>query len=459
VYAIADLDRLHLDQAEAHLDVARAYAATTRPDRRQRLRMAIASLDLLAARLRGHFDGVLEQAGALPPPALGRSNAEVAISSDLHALALLNLGVTEAWSLRLTASEKYLREGAALARDIGRPYLEAACLAHLGFAVSGRSLADARRHCETAITYAAQHGWSAEPVIAPAQVTLAGILIWTGEFDHGAQWLDRARQATAAGSEPGIQLLIHLIAATHPAARGRHAEALAELAAAGRVQARMAGWHALTPRITGWAIAAQARLGRLDEARAALAAADDRLARTDELRNAAAVIQLAGHDPAGARRTLRGHAPADLEAHLLDALAARDLGDDRAADAALEHALHLAEPDRLILPYAMTGAWELLAARPPSRTSHAALVADILDAVRAGAPARVEPAEALSPSELRVLRYLPTNLTRPEIAGQLSVSVNTVNTHIRRIYTKLGASDRSSAVQRGRELRLLSARA
>ena len=55
-----------------------------------------------------------------------------------------------------------------------------------------------------------------------------------------------------------------------------------------------------------------------------------------------------------------------------------------------------------------------------------------------------------------MLRYLPTNLTRPEIAGELSVSLNTVNTHIRRIYAKLDATDRSSAVQRGRELRLLS---
>jgi LuxR family maltose regulon positive regulatory protein len=64
--------------------------------------------------------------------------------------------------------------------------------------------------------------------------------------------------------------------------------------------------------------------------------------------------------------------------------------------------------------------------------------------------------EELSASELRVLRYLPTNLTRPEIAAELSVSLNTVSTHIRRIYAKLGAADRSSAVRRGRELRLLS---
>jgi LuxR family maltose regulon positive regulatory protein len=55
-----------------------------------------------------------------------------------------------------------------------------------------------------------------------------------------------------------------------------------------------------------------------------------------------------------------------------------------------------------------------------------------------------------------VLRYLPTNLTRPEIARELYVSVNTVNTHIRNIYSKLGARDRSSAVHHARELRLLS---
>jgi LuxR family transcriptional regulator, maltose regulon positive regulatory protein len=54
------------------------------------------------------------------------------------------------------------------------------------------------------------------------------------------------------------------------------------------------------------------------------------------------------------------------------------------------------------------------------------------------------------------LRYLPTNLTRSEIAAELFVTVNTVNTHVRNIYYKLGVRDRSSAVQRGREMRLLS---
>ena len=269
--------------------------------------------------------------------------------------------------------------------------------------------------------------------------------------------------------EPGVRLLIHLITAILRAARGRLPEALAELVAAEQMGARITGKHALTSRVTGWTIATQARLGEIDQARATLAAVDDQLAAAGEIRTAAAVVRLAEHDPAGARRELRpvldGAAPVNpyatlIEAHLLDALACRDLGDERAARAAMERALQLAEPDRLIVPFAVTGAWELLTALPPHGTSHAALITDILDAVHGDSPTSTtppEPVEKLSPTELRVLRYLPTNLTRPEIATELSVSLNTVNTHIRRIYTKLGASDRSSAVQRGRDLRLLSA--
>jgi LuxR family maltose regulon positive regulatory protein len=66
-------------------------------------------------------------------------------------------------------------------------------------------------------------------------------------------------------------------------------------------------------------------------------------------------------------------------------------------------------------------------------------------------------AETLSPAERKVLRYLRTNLSRHQIAEELSVSPHTLNTHLRRIYMKLGVSDRSSAVQRARELRLLAA--
>jgi ATP/maltotriose-dependent transcriptional regulator MalT len=62
----------------------------------------------------------------------------------------------------------------------------------------------------------------------------------------------------------------------------------------------------------------------------------------------------------------------------------------------------------------------------------------------------------LSLTELRVLRYLPTNLSRPDIARELYVSLNTVCTHIRNIYSKLDAKTRAEAVDRGRQLDLLA---
>jgi LuxR family transcriptional regulator, maltose regulon positive regulatory protein len=109
----------------------------------------------------------------------------------------------------------------------------------------------------------------------------------------------------------------------------------------------------------------------------------------------------------------------------------------------------------------MTGSRELLKALPRHETAHGALLTEILDIIH-GSPAAGDrspppPAEELSPGELKVLRYLPTNLSRFEIASELSLSRNTVSTHIKSIYAKLGVSDRSSAVRRARGLGLLSA--
>jgi len=151
-----------------------------------------------------------------------------------------------------------------------------------------------------------------------------------------------------------------------------------------------------------------------------------------------------------------------VEAQLLAGLASRTLGDRRAADQSAERALALAEADRLMLPFAMTGSRELLETLPRHQTAHAALLTGILDflsgsSAPAGDRRPPPPVHELSPGELRVLRYLPTNLSRPQIATELSVSINTVSTHIRSIYAKLGAEDRSAAVHRARALRLLSA--
>jgi LuxR family transcriptional regulator, maltose regulon positive regulatory protein len=212
-------------------------------------------------------------------------------------------------------------------------------------------------------------------------------------------------------------------------------------------------------------------MGMPGEARVGLAALADERASSGEISIASAVICLAEGDPAGALGALQpvfdGTAPVIgnvtvVEADLLAGLAHRELGDLRAANNAVERALALAEPDRLVLPFAMTGSRELLEALPRHETAHAALLADILDVLEGSSRTAKEqsslpPAGELSPGELRILRYLPTNLSRPEIAAELSVSTHTVNTHFRSIYVKFQVGDRASAVRRARQLRLLAA--
>ena len=475
VRAMGDLAQGRLDQAAAHLAVAETHVRTTPPDRRRRLGVAVASLQLSLARRRGDLAGVIEQARFLASPVTGQSDEDIALGSDLRAVALMNLGTAEAWTLGqpdAPDAERHLREGADLAREIGRPYLEVGCLAQLGFAsLFLQSFATTQQRCREAIALAERHGWGAEPVIAPALIMLAGTLVWTGEFDEGERWLQRTRRALQTDTGPDITLLLHQTAGILHAGRGRHHEALEELSAAEYLGSQLQGSQALASRATRWLPATQARLGMTGEARALLAALDDERASSGEIRNARAVICLAEGDPAAALAAvadvLDGTAPVlgyvtVMEAYLLAGLAYRELGDQRAASQAAERALALAEPDRLVLPFAMTGSAGLLEALPRHETAHAALLADILDVLHGSSPAAKEqsslpPAEELSPGELRVLRYLPTNLSRPEIAGELSVSPNTVNAHIRSIYAKLQVRDRSSAVGRARELRLLAA--
>jgi LuxR family transcriptional regulator, maltose regulon positive regulatory protein len=471
VRAADDLLHGHLDEAAAHLAVAESYAETAPPGRQRRLQVAIVSLKLWLARRRGHLAGVIEQARFLSSPVTGQSGEDIALGSDLRAVALMNLGTAEAWSLGLPDAERHLQEGAVLARRIGRPYLEVACLAQLGFASRIRSFATTRRRCREAIALADRHGWGAEPVIAPALVTLAANLVWTGELDESERWLRRTERALQTDTGPDVRQLLHLATGRLHAGRGHHHEALEEFRAAEHLQSQLEGSHALASQVTGWMLATQARLGMPGEARAALAALDDERANSGEIRNARAAICLTEGDPAGALGALDdvldGTAPVVgyitvVEAQLLAGLAHRALGDQRAANQAAEQALALAEPDRLVLPFMMTGARELLEALPRHETAHAALLTDILDIVHGSSlPAKDQspspPTEELSQGELRVLRYLPTNLSRPEIASELSVSVNTISTHLRSIYAKLQVRDRSSAVQRARELRLLSA--
>jgi LuxR family maltose regulon positive regulatory protein len=477
-HAAAELNHGRLDDAAAQLALAESHVQSAPSARRRSLAVAIASLRLAIARRSGQFSEVIEQVNLLDASMSDESPDELAMGSELRGVALLNLGIVETWSGRLADAERHLSEGAVLAQTIGRPYLEVACRAHQGFPSKLVSVATARERGRQAVALAERHGLDDRPILAPALGAVGGMAVWMGEFDEGERWLRRAWDVAEVRVDPAAAVLLHVATGMLHAARGQHQSAVEEFAAAERAQSLLTGVHALAPRITGWLAATQARLGMRDEARATLTESSAERGeigaiydgQMGAIYNARAVISLAEGDPAAALDALGGVlditppvVPAFtlVETHLLAGIAHLRLGDRDAAAAAAEAALAAAEPDRLIFPFAMTQAAELLDALPRHETAHRALLADIVDLLKGERVPRVDrerllQPEELSPSELRVLRYLPTNLTRPEIAHELYVSINTVNTHIRNVYSKLGARDRSSAVQRARELRLLS---
>ena len=92
-------------------------------------------------------------------------------------------------------------------------------------------------------------------------------------------------------------------------------------------------------------------------------------------------------------------------------------------------------------------------------TDHRALVAELIAALeRRSASTELtlpELLEPLSDREQAVLRYLPTMMSNAEIASELFLSVNTVKTHLKAIYRKLGATRRRDAVERARRVELL----
>jgi LuxR family transcriptional regulator, maltose regulon positive regulatory protein len=147
---------------------------------------------------------------------------------------------------------------------------------------------------------------------------------------------------------------------------------------------------------------------------------------------------------------------------LLEAIADDAPGDPDAATLTAERDLGPAEPDRVLFPALIRVALGLLERRAGHSAAETALafeLAGLFGDVKGSAPPSADPpwpGEPLTESETRVLRYLPTHMGAPEIAAELYVSANTVKTHLRHLYRKLGAHSRQEAVQRARAIGLLA---
>ena len=147
-----------------------------------------------------------------------------------------------------------------------------------------------------------------------------------------------------------------------------------------------------------------------------------------------------------------------IEILVLRALAHQRLGDIPAALSCLERAVTLAEPEGYVRVFIdegppMASLLRALAKQGTARNYVRRLLAAVTETGQ-DSPVRQALIDPLSERELDVLRLLGTELDGPDIARELMVSLNTVRTHTKNIYTKLAVTNRRAAVRRAAELDL-----
>ncbi len=459
-----------LETAEHYMGLAEGQMASVPAGRRGQFQVMLWLARLLLAGQRGNLSTVEDQARRLQALAQAQQAAQPALSEELRALTLIILGCTQYWTQEFDQAERQLDQGLALARRIGRPFLELKALAFQAAIAIYSSFGRAAERGTQAVELARRHGWTDEPPAGIAYLVLATVMAGQGRAGEAELWIQRAERAIKAEADPPAGVALLYLRGLVELVRGQDADAVAALQKAERLARRLAAPHPLAKLVRLWLIRALVRLGETEGAEQVIAGLAEHECGHGETRIGLAVLRLAQHDPHAALAALApvldastpvGWQASRVEASLLEAIATDALGDQDAADRALERALDTAEPDGALLAFLLHPAPDLLERHIRHRTAHAALIAQINDLL-AGTKSAPPPAgprpplEPLRQSELRVLRYLPTNLTAPEIASELYVSLNTVKTHTRSLYAKLGTHRRAEAVARARSLGLLA---
>jgi LuxR family maltose regulon positive regulatory protein len=336
-------------------------------------------------------------------------------------------------------------------------------------------LSEAERTYQDALQMAAQHGPEAEHITAHHHLGLSMIYRQRGDDTLAAHHLKRA-------AELGLQTtLVDWLHRWHKAqAQLKEAAGDLETALALLDEAKRVYIQTLVPDLRPIA-ALKARIylkqGRPDKARAwvterGLSLADEvsylhefehlTLARL-EIANPLVNALLARLLQAAQAQKRWGSA---LDILLVQALAHEAQGDRPQALATLKHALSLAEPEGYIRVFVDEGEPMQLLIEQQSRNRDHPLSGYVDKLLAAFTQPRAAPKSAmihqksdmiepLSEREFEVLRLLGTELNGPEIARELIVSLNTMRTHTKSIYNKLGVNNRRMAIRRAEELGLL----
>jgi LuxR family maltose regulon positive regulatory protein len=469
--AFDELERGSLEVAERQHTLAARRLESVPSDRRDHFSLTLTVLRLSLARRRGDLSAAVEEARLLLGSADAEDTLRDELRDDVSALAVISLGIAETWSVRYEDADGHFQLGVAVARRIGRPYLEILGLAHWAVVAYMLPSPAAAGSGMQAIELARRHGWADEPVAAAACVAFGSQMLWQGRLDEAAPWLEQGQRVIREEADPVTALGLSYDRGVLELARGREQDALAAFLRAERLAGRVAPYHPLAIKTRAFLLHTRVRLGQTHRVEQALSEMDLPEREAGETHLALAALRLAQDRPQEATAALaplldgsvsvmnpRGWA---VQAFLLEGIACDALGDLAAAGRAVESALDLAELDGAMLPFLLHPAPEFLDRHARHGTAHAALISRVRDFLASRQPwsASADPARLrtpLSDSESRVLRYLPTNLSAPEIARELYLSVNTVRTHVRHVYEKLGAHSRTEAVELARALGLVA---
>ncbi|MEA2207289.1 MAG: LuxR family transcriptional regulator, maltose regulon positive regulatory protein, partial [Blastocatellia bacterium] len=468
-------DRLSQDDAvgaDHYLRLAAAHEHHIGSERRMRFGLILTAFQLAHARLRGDPTRVMSTARRLL--ALGTDTDGDADEPDQHlrarTTALASLGAAQLASGDLVSAERSLSAGLDAAELARLPCVRLSCGARLAVAQAGLgALGQAERAARAALRAPPCRGRCGELCGGYAYLALAVVHYEWDRLSDAGRYLDLAAACCRGAADPFVITGIAIVRTSVLQAQGDLHAAYNALRVAHR-DPTTATTRYLCDGLTiaeanvricaGDTAAARALLTpMLDGATAPPAALAVPLGRA----------YLRDGNPAAATAVLPGWADDEaaagplalrLEAGLLSALAAHRNGDAHRASHAMERVLVLARPEGFRRPFTRAGSpvRRLLADQLDAGTAHWAMVLDLLGAATtdpAGTARQVTLEEPLTDRELTVLRHLQGVRSNMEIASNLSLSVNTIKTHIRSIYRKLRVTGRREAITKARELDLV----
>jgi LuxR family maltose regulon positive regulatory protein len=463
--------RLEIDGAERIdplLEVARTALERARPSNGSTKSVAtgLALVELMLASHTGEREHAIDAAAGV----LEREGESPRVGPALRSLALMYLGTAVGWTGRVTDARDYIQRALVAARQASSPWLTCQALAYLAHAeANAGDVVSGLRRAEQALELAKEHGWTRTSPAGTAAMIAALIATLQCRFDEASRLVALADRVSWHPHDRPVRTCLALPRLVLLASEGRVEDALDVVRQA---LAELEDWpvdRAILLALHAWQARLLAACGDRQDAIAILDAASEPGALlvhstrarflVDDRRYEDARRLLAPLLPATTTVPMLPSVPVDL--WLVDALALDGLMEHEAASRSLEQALELAAPGRLLRPIVSHGQVLLPLLRRQSRfgTAHADLIAEACALIEGGgAPARATVsalAEPLSARERQILGYMPTVMSNGDIAKELYLSVNTVKTHVRSIYRKLGVDNRRAAVARAKELRLL----